>query len=105
MFRADCGGVDFGLCGSRTSIGIGAAASVTPQTEIALIDCFDKPFNMPAKKVGVLSVIVTRMKAVGAIDVGGAVTPGTVPGKSTFTLLPKAVLPLATVLAKPFRAA
>jgi hypothetical protein len=72
---------------------------------MALTVCFDKPLSMPAKKVGVLSVIVTRMKAVGAMDVGGATIPGTVPGKSTFTLFPNVVLPLATVPAKPFRAA
>ena len=61
------------------------------------------PRSRPAKKVGELSVTVTRMKAVGATVVGGVTTPATLLGKSTLTLLPIAVLPGAIELLNPFR--
>src|SRR2546429_4013038 len=106
MFSAACGGVDLGVPGSRTRIGIGAADSETPQMEIALTLCLVRPCSIAAKKVGILLVTVTRMNAVGAMVAGGVVTPGTVAGKLTKTLFPRfPALALACVseLLKPFR--
>ena len=105
MFKADEFGFTLGLCGSSTKIGIGAADWVTPHRAIAFVLCLLIPRSMPAKKVGELSVTVTRIKAVGATVLGGVVTPATLLGKSTFTLLPIAVLPEATELLKPFSVA
>src|SRR6185437_11388481 len=105
MFKAACCGLALGLLGSSTRIGIGAAACVTPHKATPRTDCLVKEPIMRAKKVGALSVTVTLINAVGAMLVGGAVTPDTVAGKSTKTLLPKAELPLATVAGYPFSAA
>ena len=64
-------------------MGIGEKDCDTPHTAIAPMLCFVIPFSMPAKKVGILSVMATRMKGVGATAAGGVVTPETVAGKST----------------------
>jgi hypothetical protein len=79
-------------------IGIGAVDWVRPQTAIAPILCFVIPRNIPAKKVGILFVILTRKNGVGAMPTGGVVIPGTLDGKSTETLFPIALLPDAIEL-------
>src|SRR6266404_6668440 len=59
------------LVGCSTRIGIGEVASSTPQRATARTFCLVIPFSIPAKKVGILSVMATRIRAVGATVVGG----------------------------------
>src|SRR6266567_3050650 len=94
-----------GFTVSNTTIGIGDVDCDTPHTAIARTLCFVAPFSIPAKKVGILSVIVTCMKAVGAIPAGGVVTPGTLAGKVTETLFPREVFPDLIELPKPLNLA
>src|SRR5579863_9458599 len=76
--------------GFKTRIGIGDVASITPQIAVAPTFCLLVPFSIPAKKVGILSVIVTDRKAFAATVVGGAVTPGgAVPLTWKLTLFPR----------------
>src|SRR5689334_14124632 len=79
MFRADCCGVDLGVFGSNTKIGIGAAASVTPQVANARTVCVRLPVSIPAKKVSTLFLTWTCRNAFGAIVFGGGLTPGGAP--------------------------
>src|SRR5260370_3548631 len=97
-----------GFVGCKTRIGIGAWATASPQTAIPRTLCLVFPASKPAKKVGMLSVTVTRRNGLAATATGGAVIPGggdARGGKSTYTLFPRAVLPWAIGLPKPFSVA
>src|SRR5437870_12180877 len=59
MLNAACGGVELGLCGSRTKIGIGEDASITPQTAEPRTGVLRVPLSSPAKYVGTWSVTFT----------------------------------------------
>jgi len=90
-------------------MGIGDVALITPQIAVAPTFCFVVPCNSPAKKVGILSVILTVRKALAATVVGGAVMPdGAVPLTWKVTLFPMApefALLCEIELLKPFSVA
>jgi hypothetical protein len=92
MLNAACGGVELGLCGSRTKIGIGEDASITPQTAEPRTAVLRLPLSSPPKYVGTLSVTFTWTNAVGTIAAGAIDddgSPGTMadPGNLTSTKL------------------
>ena len=104
IFNALCCGVDCGLCGSSTTMGIGAVASSAPHTENARTSFVVEPLSRPAKNVCTCSRTSTRMKGVAAMALGGlhpVPQPITDDGKLTLTRLPGKVL----LLLYPFLAA
>src|SRR5512135_1979333 len=90
--------------GFSTMMGIGALASCNPHTAKARTSVARLPVSRPLKYTADRSVTSTRMKGEAAMLPGGAVTPGTEPGKLTATWA-TGVLATSVPPVYPFRVA